>query len=153
MHPFPPLSVGACTLAHPPLFHEQLEEIEVDRNPDGFAGIFESNICDDGVDAQESFFGTRSYLKLDGISTNPDFDLSIIIMNLTEYASTWPRLKHVRTPPNPGNPWGVQPAGYLSNGRKSGTAASGDLIQLNLCANRMVKVKSCFVGFAQNTIG
>ena len=66
-------------------------------------------------------------------------------MNLTEYASTWPRLKHVRTPPNPGNPWGVQPAGYLSNGRKSGTAASGDLIQLNLCANRMVKVKSCFV--------
>ena len=84
-------------------------------------------------------------MKLDGVGTsdNWDDDLSIVIMNLTEYSSTWPQLA------KPGSldksPWGVKSGGYLNNGRKTGTFDSGDLLQLNLCANRMLKIKSCFV--------
>ena len=101
-------------------------------------------MCDHGVNAQESFFGTKSYMKLDGVGTSDDWDddLSIVIMNLTEYSSTWPQLK---TGSLKKNPWGVKPAGYLNNGFKTGTFDSGNIIQLNLCANRMVKIKSCFV--------
>ena len=102
-------------------------------------------MCDHGVDAEETFFGTKSYMKLDGVGTtdNWDDDLSIVIMNISQYTSTWPQLAKAGSLNK--NPWGVKPAGYLNNGRKTGTFDSGDILQLNLCANRMVKIKSCFV--------
>ena len=115
---------------------EQEAFVEVARHPS-----LKANVCDHDVVAQESFFGTKSYMKLDGVGTSDD-GVSIVIMNVTEYSPTWPQLARSSSGDNP---WGVDPAGYLHNGRKSGGFDSEDLLQLNLCANRMLKTKSCFV--------
>ena len=115
---------------------EQEAFVEVARHPS-----LKANVCDHDVVAQESFFGTKSYMKLDGVGTSDD-GVSIVIMNVTEYSPTWPQLAKSSSGDNP---WGVDPAGYLHNGRKSGGFDSEDLLQLNLCANRMLKTKSCFV--------
>ena len=115
---------------------EQEAFVEVARHPS-----LKANVCDHEVVAQESFFGTKSYMKLDGVGTSDD-GVSFVIMNVTEYSPTWPQLAKTSSRDNP---WGVDPAGYLHNGRKAGGFDSGDHLQLNLCANRMLKTKSCFV--------
>ena len=70
--------------------------------------------------------------RLDGIQTVDGMDrISVISKNLTEYSPVWPV--------QGGN------AGYLNNGRKTGKTTANDLVQINLCANRVLQLESCFV--------
>ena len=123
-------------------FHPQYT-LEVDKDV-----YFDSNVCETDV---PELFGTTSYFKMDGVQTNPNARAtSILIMNTSEYLATWPQPSSTTWVPKPGDvsghgPKGIKPRGYLNNGRKSGAKPIDELIQLNLCANRMTKLKACFV--------
>jgi hypothetical protein len=80
---------------------------------------YKFNLCE--ADATESYF------RLDGVQTVDGMDrIALIAKNLSEYTPTWPVQGGIR--------------GYLNNGRKAGTSMANDLIQLNLCANRILKM-------------
>ena len=85
---------------------------------------YKFNLCDAET--------TESYFRLDGVQTVDGMDrISVISKNLTEYNPVWPVQGGV--------------AGYLNNGRKTGSKTANDLVQINLCANRILKMESCFV--------
>jgi len=102
--------------------------------------------------------GDVSYMKLHGVQTDPDVTaISLIFKNLTEYFPSWPVLgtckkyktddkkkckKFVRDYVNGDS---LKPAGYLNNGRKTGTVQATDLLQVNLCENRILAMEVCFV--------
>jgi len=98
--------------------------------------------------------GDTSYIKLKGVQTDPDVNaISLILKNLTEYFPVWPvlgtcstdrcNIKEFTRDHASGD--SLKPAGYLNNGRKTGTVQANDLLQINLCSNRMLALEACFV--------
>ena len=85
---------------------------------------YKFNLCEPDV--------TESFFRLDNIQTVDGMDkIAMISKNLTEYSPVWPV--------QGGN------MGYLNNGRKVGKTAASELMQLNLCANRVLALETCFV--------
>ena len=98
--------------------------------------------------------GDTSYMKLKGVQTDPDVNaISLILKNLTEYFPVWPVLGTCSTDRCNSKEFtrdhasgdSLKPAGYLNNGRKTGTVQANDLLQINLCSNRMLALEACFV--------
>lgn len=98
--------------------------------------------------------GDTSYMKLQGVQTDPDVSaISLIVKNRTEYFPVWPVLGTCATEQcnqkdftrNHDSGDSLKPAGYLNNGRKTGTIQANDLLQINLCSNRILALEACFV--------
>ena len=65
--------------------------------------------------------------------------VNMIMRNTTEYANTWPYIE-----PNKHHYDIKEQQSYMSNGRKRGTQMSEELVQLNLCWDKIVTVEMCF---------
>ena len=98
--------------------------------------------------------GDTSYMKLQGVQTDPDVSaISLILKNRTEYYPVWPVLGICDNEKcnqkdfhrDHANGDSLKPAGYLNNGRKTGTLQANDLLQINLCSNRILALEACFV--------
>jgi hypothetical protein len=116
----------------------------------GDTGYFKDDQCASSLPTGRS----RGSMKLDSVQVQTDDstpEISILLTNTSHYSPSWPMIKtclakHIAKGVlcTEGQPM-LKPAGYMNNGRKSGEQFAADLIQINLCSNRYVKLQTCFV--------
>ena len=98
--------------------------------------------------------GSTSYFKLSGVETDPLAPpINLIVKNTSEYIPAWPILGTCAGSCSKGSDFErnhaagtvLKPAGYLNNGRKTGAIVAKDLLQINLCNQRFLNLRSSFV--------
>jgi hypothetical protein len=101
---------------------------------DGSVPFYQANLCPPCVAA-----GTcLDAIQVDNVQSAGD-PLSMVVTNVTEYSPVWP----VLSGKNDGL-LDVNRYGYLYNGKKSDDSFSPDLLQINVCSFRVLKLRTCF---------
>ena len=98
--------------------------------------------------------GSTSYIRLGGVGEDSEARIDVIFRTVGEYSPVWPVLLDSLENRNRDYDAGtvLKPGGYLNNGRKAGDHVAEDLIQINLCNERITKLESCFVDAADDPV-
>jgi hypothetical protein len=82
-------------------------------------------------------------MRVKGVQSMGD-ELFVTITNLTEYMPVWPKMD--------GNSLKKGSWGYMYNGRKSGSQDAPTMLQMNLCKNKFVRMRTCFTNAAGDPV-